>query len=134
MTEQAQMVTGVLTEEGFVPTETVPVATPKQPKHLNDISDYQLRVLSGKGVENLVVDGILKYAAIDYRKLEAAGVAKNGHIVVETMPRKVNEGMTIPEAKELIAFFEDANISVLLELADIHLKPSTIRRKLGFDW
>jgi len=92
-----------------------------------------MNALNGKGIRNLVI-AIVQQAVDDVKALTQAGVVQNGRIVMSTMPRKVCEGMTIPEVKDTLYFFEDANISRYLSLGGIDIEPKVIRSKLGFNW
>lgn len=87
-------------------------------------------ILNGKGVKNLVI-ATIQQAVDDYKALVKAGVIVGSKIVMATMPHKVCDGMTIPEAKDTIMFFEDRNIGNLLRLAGIDIEPRRFRAKLG---
>lgn len=79
-------------------------------------------------------NGVIRQAVDDAKTLIAAGVIKQGHIAVPAMPRKLCDGMTLPETKDLLTFFEDKYIGLLLSIAGIDLPPRRFRQRLDFDW
>lgn len=89
--------------------------------------------MSDKGIHRLLVGerGIIKQAVEDYKDLVRSGVIVDGKLAVTQMPRKVCDGITIPEVKDLIAFFKDENIGILLGLGGINIEPHRFRKQLG---
>jgi hypothetical protein len=93
-----------------------------------------VNVLNGQGCFNLV-GGIIRQQIEDYRKLEMAGVCKNGKVIVDKMPRKVNEGMSIAEAKQTCHFLQDYGaIQEWITLMGVNVSPAKIRQKGGLNW
>jgi hypothetical protein len=88
------------------------------------------------GIRRLLAgeNGVIRMAVDDAIALTQAGVIVKGHLAVEKMPRAVCDAMTIPEVKELLQFFKDENIGLLLTIGGIDLPPRRFRQKLGFDW
>lgn len=98
-------------------------------RHQNDI-----KALNGQGCFNLV-GGIIRQNIDDYLKLEKAGVCKNGQVIVEKMPRKINEGMTIPEARQVCLFLQDDGpVLEWINLMGVNLSPVQLRRQAKLTW
>lgn len=119
--------------------ETVPVAIDKETGELivsgqtQQPENRDLAILNGKGIKNLII-GIVQQAVDDVKALTKAGVIVGGKVVVEKMPHRACEDMTIPEAKELVDFFKDDNIGLYLNYGGIDIEPKRFRQKLGFSW
>lgn len=88
------------------------------------------------GIRRLLAgeNGVIRQAVDDAIALTQAGIIVKGHLAVEKMPRSVCDAMTIPEVKDLLQFFKDENIGLLLTIGGIDIPPRRFRAKLGFDW
>ncbi len=96
--------------------------------------ENDLNALNGQGCFNLV-GGIIRQQIEDYLKLEKAGVCKDGRVIVDKMPRKVNEGMSIAEAKQTCHFLQDDGpLLEWINIMGVNVSPAQIRRKGGLNW
>jgi hypothetical protein len=111
-----------------------PVINPTTKRVYGDFSgNHQLH---NNGIRALLAgeNGVVRMAVEDVKALTAAGIVSKGHLAVTVMPRRICEGMTISQVNELLLFFKDENIGLLLRIGGIDVEPSRFRQKLGFDW
>lgn len=120
------------TETAEMIAETAKAAKPRQFGNFDHPSFH----FHDRGILNLIggENGVIRRAVEDAKDLSRAGVLVHGHLAVDKMPRRLCEGMTIAEAKELLLFFKDENLGLLLQVSGIDIEPKRIRAKIGFDW